>query len=88
MTDEPFTDDLIRTIPWTPPRPRRRLLRMFARVSRPAAWVLMLGGAVTFVSVAVGLVVVGDAKWATLLVSADLLVSGFTAVQNEEGDES
>ena len=43
---------------------------------------------VTFFSVITGLIVVGEAKLATLLVSADLVVSGFSAVQEEEEDDS
>ena len=35
-----------------------------------------------------GLVVLGDAKLATLLVAADLIVSGFSAVQESEDDET
>jgi hypothetical protein len=68
-------------------RLRRRVLRAFALADRPAAWCLMLGGAVTFVAVLVDLVATGDAKWATLLVAADLTCSGFSAVQEAEDDE-
>lgn len=46
-----------------------------------AAWSLTIGGLITFVGVIVGFIVVGDAKPATLLVSADLFVSGISAVQ-------
>jgi hypothetical protein len=66
---------------------RRRLLRGFARAQRPAAWFLLAAGVVSFVSVAVGLVVVGEARLATLLVAADLVVSGFDAAQEAEDDE-
>jgi hypothetical protein len=64
----------------------RRLLRLFGRAQRPAAWSLMLGGAVTFVAVLFDLIQTGDAKWATLLIAADLVVSGFGAVQEAEND--
>lgn len=37
-----------------------------------------------FVAVAVDLIATGVAKWATLLVSADLVVSGFGVVQDAE----
>lgn len=46
----------------------------------------MVGGACTFVAVAVDLVKTGDAKWATLLIAADLVVSGFSAVQDVENE--
>lgn len=46
----------------------------------------MLGGAVTFVAVLFDLIQTGDAKWATLLIAADLVVSGFGAVQEAEND--
>jgi hypothetical protein len=62
------------------------VLRGFAVVERPAAWLLLLGGAVTFVSVLVGSIVVGDAKLATLLVAAGLIVDGFSAVQVAENE--
>lgn len=65
----------------------RRILRAFAVAQRPAAWALMIGGALTFVAVAVDLVKTGDAKWATLLIAADLVVSGFSAVQEAENEE-
>ena len=54
---------------------------------RPAAWGLLIGGLVTFISVITGLVVLGDDKLATLLVAADLIVSGFSAVQESEDDD-
>lgn len=63
---------------------RRRVLAAFAVVERPAAWVLLIGGVVTFIGVVFGLIVVGDAKLATLLVAADLIVGGFGAVQETE----
>jgi hypothetical protein len=63
---------------------RRRVLAVFAVLERPCAWGLLIGGAATFVSVAVGLIIVGDAKLATLLVAADLTVAGFGAVQEAE----
>ena len=64
------------------------MLRLFAVIERPAAWGLLIGGVVTFFSVVFGLIVVGDAKLATLLVAADLIVGGFSAVQEtENGDE-
>ena len=66
---------------------RRRVLRVFAVVERPAAWCLLIGGVCTFVSVVTGLIVVGDAKLATLLVAADLIVGGFGAVQETEDDD-
>lgn len=69
---------------------RRRLLRLFGVLERPAAWGLLAGGLITFISVITGLIVVGEAKLATLLVAADLVVSGFSAVQEgeDDGDEA
>jgi len=66
---------------------RLRVLKVFAILERPAAWGLLIGGIVTFGSVLFGLIVVGDAKLATLLVAADLIVGGFGAVQETEDDE-
>lgn len=47
----------------------------------------MLGGTVTFLAVVFNLIATGNAKWATLLIAADLTVSGFSAVQEAEEDE-
>lgn len=63
---------------------RRRLLRAMARAEKPAAWVLLIGGIVTFLGVLSGLIVTGEARWATLLVAAGLIVDGFAAVQEAE----
>jgi hypothetical protein len=66
---------------------RRRVLHVFAIIERPAAWGLLIGGFITFISVITGLIVVGEAKLATLLVAADLIVGGFSAVQETEETE-
>lgn len=63
------------------------MLRAFARAERPAAWCLLGGAIVTLIGVATNLLATGTAKWATILVAADLLVSGFSAVQESEDDE-
>ena len=63
------------------------MLRVFAIIERPAAWGLLIGGIITFGSVVFGLIVVGDAKLATLLVAADLIVGGFSAVQETTDDD-
>ena len=68
-------------------RARRKVLAVFRVLERPAAWGLLVGGLITFVSVITGLIVVGEAKLATLLIAADLIVSGFSAVQESEDDE-
>jgi hypothetical protein len=68
-------------------RLRRKVLRVFAVVERPAAWGLLIGGVITFAGVITGLIVVGEARPATLLIAADLIVSGFSAVQETESDE-
>ena len=68
-------------------RLRQHILRLFAVIERPAAWCLLVGGVVTFISVITGLIVVGEAKLATLLVAADLIVGGFGAVQETEDGE-
>lgn len=67
-------------------RIRRRALRAFAAAERPAAWMLLAGGFATFVGVLTNLIATGTAKWATLLVAADLVVSGFGAVQEAEAE--
>lgn len=67
---------------------RVRVLGWFRYLERPAAWGLLIAGLITFLSVGFGLIVVGEAKLATLLVAADLIVSGFSAVQESEDDDS
>lgn len=64
----------------------RRLYRVLNHVAPWAAWALTIAGLVTFVGVIIGFIVVGDAKPATLLVSADLFVSGITAIQVDDDD--
>lgn len=64
----------------------RRILKLFAIIERPAAWILLIGGVITFLGVIIGLITVGDAKWATLLIAADLIVGGFSAVQEAEDE--
>ena len=68
-------------------RLRERILAIFKVLERPAAWGLLIGGVITFLGVLFGLIVVGDAKPATLLIAADLIVSGFSAVQESEDDD-
>lgn len=67
---------------------RRRVLAALDRVAPGAAWALVAGGAATFVAVLANVIATGDAKWATLLVSADLTVSGYGQLRDEqrEGD--
>lgn len=65
-------------------RAKHVILVAFARIERPAAWCLLIGGFITFVGVIVGWIAVGDFKWPTLLIAADLVVSGFSAVQEAE----
>lgn len=68
-------------------RIERTVLHLFARFERPAAWVLCAGAAITFIGVIVGFIAVGDAKPATLLVAADLVVSGYQALRDSYDDE-
>ena len=66
---------------------RNKLLAFFAAIEKPAAWALLFGAIITFGGVLVGWITVGEFKWPTLLIAADLTVSGFTAVQEAEDDE-
>lgn len=66
---------------------KRKVLAFFARIERPAAWALMVGGVVVFVGIVADLIRLGNAKIGTLLIAADLVVSGFSAVQEAEEDE-
>lgn len=66
---------------------RRRVLGALDRVAPAAAWCLVAGGAATFVAVLVGIIATGDAKWATLLVAADLTVGGYSQLRDEQRDD-
>lgn len=64
------------------------VLRMFEVIERPAAWLLLIGAIITFAGVLIGWITVGDFKWPTLLIAADLMVSGFSAVQEANEDDA
>lgn len=66
---------------------RRRVLRIFAAIEQPAAWCLLAGGIFTFAGVALDWITTGNAKAATLLIAADLIVGGFSAVQGAHTDD-
>lgn len=66
---------------------RRRLIRWLARYEGRAAWALLVGAFVTFGGVVTNLIATGDAKWVTLLASADLFVSSVSSLQQAYGDE-
>lgn len=67
---------------------RRRVLATLDRVAPAAAWCLVIGATVTFVGVLVGLIAMGEFRLPTLLLSADLAVSGYSQLRDEqrEGD--
>jgi hypothetical protein len=67
--------------------PLRQIIRAFAIIERPCAWILLVGGVITFISVLFNLIATGDVKTVTLLVAAGLIVDGFSAVQEAEDDE-
>lgn len=48
---------------------------------------MLLASIFVFFGVLIGWITVGDFKWPTLLLSADLMVSGFSAVQQSEDDD-
>lgn len=66
---------------------KRHVLAFFGWIERPAAWLLLAGAVITFVGVLIGWITVGDFKWPTLLIAADLMVSGFSAVQEAHDDD-
>lgn len=63
-----------------------KLLPVFGRLQRPAAWVLLVGAAATLVAVLFDLIALGNARLGTLLVAAGLVVDGFQAVQEAENE--
>ncbi len=68
---------------------RRRVLAALDRVAGPAAWCLVIGAAVTFVGVLTGLIVMAEFRLPTLLLSADLAISGYAQLRDEqERDEA
>lgn len=64
----------------------KRILRLFGRFQRPAAWCLLVGGLVTFIGVITNLIVIHEARLATLLLAADLFVGGMGSVQEAENE--
>lgn len=69
----------------------RRIAKFIAKpVQRwelPAALFLLAGAVVTFVGVLVHLIDVGEFRIATLLISADLVVSGASALQEATSED-
>jgi hypothetical protein len=65
-------------------RIQKAVLHAFAIAEGPSAWMLLGGAIFTFVGVLVGWITVGEFRWPTLLIAADLMVSGFGAVQVSE----
>lgn len=63
---------------------RRRALALLDRVAAPAAWALVIGSAVTFLGVLLGLIAMGEFRLPTLLLSADLAVSGYSQLRDEQ----
>ena len=66
---------------------RRRVLALLDRIQPWAAWTLLVGAAVVLVGVVLNVITTRDAKWATILVAADLLVSGYGEVQKSADEE-
>lgn len=67
-------------------RAQRRVLRFFGVIEPYAAWAMLIASIFVFFGVLVGLITVGEFRWPTLLLSGDLMVSGFSAVQQSEDD--
>lgn len=61
---------------------RRGVLRVLDRIEPWAAWGLLAGALCVFVGVVFDWLHTGNAKPATLLIAADLLVSGYGEVQD------
>lgn len=66
----------------------KRIYRWLDRIHPVAAWALVAAALATFVGVAANIITTGDAKWATLLVSADLFVSGYGELRAEAKDRT
>lgn len=66
---------------------RRRVIRLAARYEGRIAWALLLTSLAIFVGVVTDLIATGAAKWATLLVAADLFVTSASALQEAYADE-
>lgn len=66
---------------------RGAFLRGAGRAERPAAWVLLIGALLTLLGTIAGLIAHGEVRWATLLVAADLLVSGWADLKDAYDDE-
>lgn len=67
-------------------RIRRRLLRWFAYIEEPFAWIVMFAGLAAIIAVVIGLVARGEAQFGALLGAVIVFITGFTAVQNTDDD--
>lgn len=68
---------------------RRRVLAMLDRVAGPAAWCLVIGALVTFLGVLTGLIATGEFRLGYLLISAGLVIDGYSTLRDEqERDEA
>lgn len=65
----------------------RALLTAFGKAERAVAWTLCLGAIVTFVTVFIGLVSVGELRLVTLLVAAGLAFDGYSALRDAYDSE-
>lgn len=65
-------------------RLRQGALRVLDRAAPVAAWGLVLGALVTFVGVLVGFIAMGEFRLPTLLLSADLVVGGYSQLRDEQ----
>lgn len=63
---------------------KRRILALLDRVAPVAAWCLVVGALVTFLGVLVGLIAVGEFRLMTLLLSADLVIGGYSQLRDEQ----
>lgn len=66
---------------------KRKILAFFGWIERPAAWGLLVGAIITFIGVLIGWITVGEFRWPTLLIAAELIVSGFSSVQEAHDDD-
>lgn len=62
------------------------ILGWFGDAQRAIAWVILVGGVLTFIAVLFDVVATGDAKLATILGAILIINDGFQAVQEVENE--
>lgn len=65
---------------------RLAILNVFAKIQRPLAWIMLVGGIITFVGIITNVIATGDTKPAALLAATILMYDGISAAAEVENE--